>query len=148
MANNGREYKHEWDSGQRPDRDSAEGGDSKHGDHPIFGDDKKPLGKEFLRSPERSSPDPMTIPPKTPSRSQKVVPIRGSAPHDPAIDYQPPNPMTVVPPANITMKIVGGLAALLLFALVLWFLFHNWMTPGSRQPGQQNQQQGLQQKIP
>jgi hypothetical protein len=148
MANNGREFKRERPFGQDADRQPGDTTESKYGDHPILGNDKQPLGKELQRSPERSAPDPMTRPPAPPGVS-KVIPIQGPAqPHNPDVDYQPPNPMAVVPPANASVKLLGTVVALLLFAVVLWFLFHNWMTPGARHPGEQKQGQELQQKIP
>ncbi len=147
MANNGREFKRERPFGNESEELPRNSAESKYGDHPILGNDKQPLAKELQRSPERSNPDPMA-PPQTAPVSNKVVPIRGSSPNAPEVDYQPPNPMTVVPPTNASVKLLGAVVALVLFAVVLWFLFHNWMSPGPRQPGAQKQGQELQQKIP
>lgn len=69
-------------------------------------------------------------------------------PHDPSIDYQPPNPALVMKPANITKKLFGLVIALILAAAVAGLMFHNWMRPGSRQPGAQQSSPGLQQRIP
>jgi hypothetical protein len=90
------------------------------------------------------------IPPVNEPRpaSRNVIEIRSSAPRDPSTAYQPPNPHTVLPRANPTMKLLGAVVALILFVLVLLLIFQNWMTPGPRQPGAQKQGQTLEQKIP
>jgi hypothetical protein len=123
---------------------------SKYGDHPLLGKDRKPLAEELLRSPERPKPDPMIHPPHEEARpsSRNVVEIRSSAPRDPNTAYQPPNPALVIPPANITLKLLGSIVGLILFTCVLLLLFHNWMSPGPRHPGAQKPAQTLQQKIP
>src|SRR6266568_1646163 len=130
MANNGREYKRERPFGQEADK-PGNSDESKYGDHPILGNDKQSLANEFLRPPSRSGADPVTFSARS-ARSRCGLPA--------------PNPMTVVPPANALVKLLGTVVALLLFALVVWFLFHNWMTPGPRHPGEQKQGQELQQK--
>ncbi|HVJ06541.1 MAG TPA: hypothetical protein VM578_12780 [Candidatus Saccharimonadales bacterium] len=147
MANNGREFKKEQPFGQKPDEQLEKNTEGEYGDHPLLGDDKEPFGKDLFRSPEQHKTDPKARSPEIPPRS-KVTPIRGPSLHDPSLDYQPPSPITVVPPANAAMKLLGGVVALLLFALVVWFLFHNWTTPSLRHPGEPKQGQELRQKIP
>ncbi len=82
-----------------------------------------------------------------------VIPIRGPAgqtetPHDPDLDYQSPNPLFVLGPVNITLKLLGAILALVVFAGVIFLMFHNWMMPGPRQPGGQKANPALQQRIP
>lgn len=69
-------------------------------------------------------------------------------PHDPTVDYRPPKPAMIAPVATLSMKLLGAAAALLLFALTAFVLFHNWMTPAMRHPGEQKQTPGLLQRIP
>jgi hypothetical protein len=82
-----------------------------------------------------------------------VIPIRGPAsdaesPRDPDLDYQSPNPLFVLGPVNITLEFLATILALVVFAGVIWLLFHNWMVPGPRQPGGQKANPALQQRIP
>jgi hypothetical protein len=74
--------------------------------------------------------------------------MRNSVPHDSSTEYQPPNPIMVVPRANASLKILGSVIALVLFAFVLWTMFHIFMSPSPRHPGEQKQGEGLEQKIP
>jgi hypothetical protein len=150
MAQDNREYETPKASG----RDSppqagevSEIGRSKYGDHPFLGSDRQPLAKELLRFPERSAVDPMTRPPSDAAR-EALRNASENLPHDPNIDYQPPNPMMVIPPANLSLKLLGAVVALLLFVLVILLMFHNWMSPSPRHPGEQKQSPGLEQKIP
>jgi len=82
-------------------------------------------------------------------KPSNVIPIRGPAADDPAsTDYQTPNPHFVVPPLNPTQRLLGAILAILLFGLVIWLLFHNWMMPGPRHPGAEKQNPTLQQRVP
>ncbi len=125
-----------------PDR-----GESPYGDHPFLGRDRVPFLEELLRAPRRSNVIPMTRPEGDAAR-EALRDATERAPHDPQLDYQPPNPMLVIPPLNATAKLVGAVAGLLAFALIAGLLFYHWMVPGPRHPGEKRQGQGLEQKIP
>jgi len=91
---------------------------------------------------------PLTSPAR---KLSNVTPIRGPAlqgQQDPDVDYQTPNPLFVLGPINITLKLLGIVVSLILFEGVVWLMFHNWMVPGLRQPGAEKSSPGLQQRIP
>jgi hypothetical protein len=137
MAKDNREYKPaDPGPGRKPEQ-------SKYGDHPLLGNDTE----ELLHFPQPPAADPMTHLPSDPARDAWRKEFE-TKPHDPSVDFQPPNPMLVVPPANATMRLLGAVAALLLFAIVLGLLFYRWMTPLPRHPGEKGQSPGLVQKIP
>jgi hypothetical protein len=85
--------------------------------------------------------------------SSNVIPIRGPAArteisHNPDLDYQSPNPLFVLGSVNITLKLLVIVLSLVVFAGLIWLMFHNWMVPGPRQPGGQKANPALQQRIP
>jgi hypothetical protein len=140
MAKENREHKTE-DSD--PERQPEE---SRDGDHPLPGNDRQPIAKEVLRFPGRPAVDPMTHLPSDPERD--FWRNEFDTKHDPSVEYQPPNPLLVIPPTNVTVKLLGSLAALLLFAIVAGLLFYRWMTPLPRYPGEPRPSPGLVQTIP
>jgi hypothetical protein len=150
MAKDNREHETERPSGRDSRSQAGETPEverSKYGDHPFLGNDRQPLAKELLHFPERPTVDPMTHLPSDPAREASRKAFE-TLPHDPNVDYQPPNPMLVVPPANASMKLLGAMAALILFALVVGLMFRNWMSPLPRHPGEQKQSPALEQKVP
>lgn len=149
MAEGSLDFKKEKPSEEWRNRTEEKPGSTPPEDHPILGGERKPLKKELLRFPERPKPDPMIHFPADPSReaSRKAF-ESGALPHDPSIDYQTPNPQMVIPPTGATLKILGAIAAITLLTMVMWLIFHNFMSPLPRHPGQQKQGQGLEQKIP
>ena len=80
--------------------------------------------------------------------ASNVTPIRGSAHPDPNVDCQTPNPMFVLGAVKLPQKFLGILVAVLLFAIMLGLLFHDWMVSGSRHPGEQKYNPGMQHKLP
>lgn len=144
MAEDNREYKKADSDPQR--QQTPDTGQGNYGDHPFLGGDRQPFKKELLHFPERSTVDPMTRLPSDPAReeSRKTYEM----PHDPSIDYQPPNPKLIVPPPNLTMDLLGIITALLLFAIVAGLLFYKWMSPLPRYPGETKQSPGLVHKVP
>jgi len=144
MANDNREYKPEEPSGEpHVDPDS-----NKHPDHPFLGGGDRPRpANSLLHFPARPQIDPMSRLPSDPARDAERQAFELNH-HDPSVDYQPPNPMSVIPPASPVLKILGVIAGLLLFVLVAMLLFRNWMSPLPRHPGEHTQGQGLEQKLP
>ena len=140
MSKENREHKTE-DSDPRRQEEK-----SKYGDHPLLGSDRQPIAKEVLRFPERPAVDPMTRLPSDPERDYWRNEFETE--HDPSVEYQPPNPMLVVPPANATAKLMGVIAALLLFAIIIGLMFYRWMTPAPRYPDEHRPSPGLVQTIP
>lgn len=124
---------------------------SPHGDHPFLGSDRQPLTKDFtkalLRFPARPTEDPITPLPSDPARDA-IRKAFDTPPHDPVLDYQPPNPKFVVPPPNLSMEILGASAGLLSFALFVGLMFYHWMSPLPRYPGEPRQAPTLSQLIP
>ena len=137
MAKDNRKYKTEDSDPAR--QNPPDPGQSPHGDHPFLGNDRQPFTNELLHFPERPTEDPIIPLPSDPARDA-VRKAFDTPPHDPALDYQPPNPKFVVPPPNISMEILGASAGLLSFALLVALLFYHWMTPLPRYPGESSRQ--------
>jgi hypothetical protein len=100
---------------------------------------------------DRDFRDESSTVPASERKRNNVVPIRSDTRprgHDPGIDYEPPNPAFVLKPANFTIKLFAAVVSIILFALVMLLMFHNWMVPGPRQPGGQKSNPGLQQRVP
>ncbi len=53
----------------------------------------------------------------------------------------------IMPRPNLSMELLGAAAGLVLFALLAWAMFYNWMPPSPRHPGEQKQNPGLLQMI-
>ncbi len=98
--------------------------------------------------PEESSPDDQLLHfPSDPARESWRKTYE-TQPHDPSVDYHPPDPAMIAPAPNLSM-ILLGVAAVLLFATIFaWIMLHNWMYPGARYPGEHKQSPGLLQKLP
>lgn len=71
-----------------------------------------------------------------------------STPHNPDIEYQPPNPALVVPHTSVSLKLAGAIIALLLAAIFGGVMFYHWMSPLPKHPGQEPPGQGLERKLP
>jgi hypothetical protein len=101
---------------------------------------------KLLHFPERPA-DPMLEPPSDTVREEQRR-VFQSTPHNPDIEYQPPNPLLVVPPASMSLKLLGAIVALLLAAVFVGVMFYHWMNPLPRHPGQQSPNQGLERRLP
>ncbi len=151
MAQDNRAYKpEEPPREQSRSRETPESERSKYGDHPFPRDSKQPVTGDMLenaQSPEDSRSDPLIHFPSDPAREAWRNAYE-TQPHDPSVDYRPPDPVMIAPRANLSMELLGAAAALVLFALLAWVMFHNWMSPSPRHPGEHKQSPGLLQKIP
>jgi hypothetical protein len=145
MAQDNRQRK--TDDSDPARQDTPDPGRSPYGDHAFLGDNRQPFTKELLRFPERPTQDPIITLPSDPARDAMRKAF-DTPPHDPALDYQPPNPKFVVPPPNLSMEILAASAGLLSFALLAWVLFYHWMSPLPRYPGEPRQTPTLGQLIP
>jgi hypothetical protein len=104
-----------------------------------------------MANDNRDYKEPKPLNPPAPKPISNVTPIRGPARqdnHDSDVDYQPPNPKFVLGEANFTTKLLALVVAVIVFAGLVWLMFHNWMVPGLRHPGAQEPDPGLQQRIP
>jgi hypothetical protein len=138
----------EYNPEQRPgEQQSGDRKVSGGNQHPLVGESHLSPAGEVLLFPKRPDADPMTSAPTDEVREQQHRAF-DSTPHDPDIDYHPPNPLLVIPPLSLPLKLVGALTALLLFAVVAGLLFYNWMVPLPRHPGQQKSDPGLEHRIP
>ncbi len=152
MAQDNRAYKTEQSAREHSrSREAPESERSKYGDHPFLVDNEQPLTGERVGELSQSSEFPQVDPlirfPSDPAR-EALRHAYETQPHDPSVDYRPPNPAMIAPPPNLSMKLLGAAAALLLFVLFFWLMFHNWMSAMPRHPGEQIQNPGLLQKIP
>ena len=111
--------------------------------HPVLGEDGAPR-KEVLQFPDRR--DPMRPGPLDPARLAERRTYNPG--HNPALDYQPPPQKMVLPPPNMATRLLIAVLGLVFLALLMLLMFHNWMTPGVRQPGGQKPQQSVPQKLP
>jgi hypothetical protein len=145
MAQDNRKRKTEDSDPVRQDIPDTER--SQYGDHPFLGSDRQSFTKELLRFPARPAEDPIIPLPSDPARDA-VRKAFDTPPHDPALDYQPPNPKFVVPPPNLSMEILSASAGLLSFALFVGLMFYHWMSPLPRYPGEPRQTPTLSQLIP
>lgn len=102
--------------------------------------------RKLPRSPQRPI-DPMLEPP-TDSVRQEQRHVFQSTPHDPDIEYRPPNPMLVIRPASMSLKLMGAIIALLLAAVFAGVMFYHWMNPLPKHPGQQSPNPSLRRDLP
>jgi hypothetical protein len=121
-------------------------GANRYEDHPLLGGEGKPFGG-LLSFPPRPTTDPLIHGESDGIRETERRTFAETA-HDPRIDYEPPNPKLVIPRPNLTLELLGAVLAVILFALVVLLMFHNWMVPGPRHPGQPKPSPGVEQKLP
>lgn len=130
MAQENRAYKPE-----EPLRDGSRSRETpeSYGDAPISREYEQPM-LHVVRSPEDSRADSLIHFPCDPAR-ESLRNAYKTQPHDPSVDYRPPNPAMVAPAPNLSMTLLGAAAALVVFVLLAWALFYNWMSPAPRHPG-------------
>lgn len=110
------------------------------------GQSTPPEQGNILRFPDRPA-GPMTEPPTDAFRQEQRRTF-GFSPHNPDLEYQPPNPMLIAPRASMSMKLMGAIIVLLLAAIFAGVMFFHWMRPLPKHPGQRGPTPGLQRGLP
>ncbi len=147
MANENRAYPPEEPSRDRSRwRENPASERGKYGEQSLARNEQLYSGLAIVQSPKDARADPLIHFPSGPARESRNA--YQTQPHDPSVEYQPPNPAMIAPEPGLSMMLLGATSVLVLSALLAWALFYNWMAPAPRSPQQQEQSSGLVQRIP
>lgn len=148
MAHESRVYKPEEPSRDRSrSRETPEIERGKYVEQPLARNEQLYSGLAIVQSPEDSRSDPLIHFPSDPAREVWRRAYE-TEPHDPSVEYRPPNPAMIAPKPTLSMILLGATSVLVLAALLAFALSYNWMAPSPRNPARLEKSPELIQKVP